>query len=73
MIHYTNEKRIIKLPRRAYQLLLEKVFENVTIWNVSQKEPLYKGDNRYFTFNDVVYVEEDESHQNSTSKWFNHE
>lgn len=73
MIHYTNQKRVIKLPRLAYHLLLEKVCENVTTWVVTQKEPAYKGDTRSFEFMGVVYIEEDESSQNSTSRWFNHE
>lgn len=73
MIHNTNQKRVIKLPVLAYKLLLEKVCENVTTWIVTQKEPLYKGDTRSFEFMGVIYVEEDESYQNGTSKWFNHE
>ncbi|HBT0444736.1 TPA: hypothetical protein MA058_003390 [Klebsiella pneumoniae] len=73
MIHYTNQKRVIKLPRLAYHLLLEKVCENVTTWVVTQKEPAYKGDTRSFEFMGVIYVEEDESSMNGASTWLNHE
>lgn len=68
MIHYTNQKRVIKLPRLAYHLLLEKVCENVTTWVVTQNEPRYKGDARTFEFMGIVYVEEESEYNPNSSE-----